>query len=143
MSITQIRYEHSKWYRRQFQIRTRGGGALGKRALHIAKIYSFSSFLIVECYVHVIVVDVNGIKENADQNFPMLQFGHIEFPKTLEKITDLLFGDSGFCHLFKSNLRFKIIPACFQFFQTGFGISGQNTLLDGIKHILNCGIGLL
>ena len=33
--------------RRQFQIRTGDGGALGKRALHIAKIYSFSAILVI------------------------------------------------------------------------------------------------
>ena len=47
------------------------------------KIYSFSSFLIVECYVYVIVVDVNGIKENADQNFLCSSLAISSFRKRL------------------------------------------------------------
>ena len=72
----------------------------------------------------------------------MLLFGYIQLAETMEPKHHLLFCDLGFCQLLASNHIFQFVLCCFKFIQSGFCGFVEDTLLDGIEHIINGGLGI-
>ena len=123
------------WWTQSIQIRT--AALRGSCGGHIFQRDGFEAILIVECNQNFFIIQINSIHECVDQRLTVAFDMRVQFAEPGQPESHEVRAEFGLGQLFLGDPSFQLLLLDLQSFQSFLGRAGQNTGLDGVKHILD------